>query len=80
MPDANFTGTLNVSELPAPAAIVAPVVPKLACPVVPVTVPQVAVPVGKHVAFALRVTPAGSGSLTVTLPAFDGPVFVTTTV
>jgi hypothetical protein len=27
--DANFTGTVNVSVLPAPAAIVAPVVPKL---------------------------------------------------
>jgi hypothetical protein len=70
----------EVSELPAPAPTVAPVVPKLVCPVVPVTVPQVAVPTAKHVAFAFRVTPAGNGSDTVTLVAFDGPVFVTTTV
>ena len=55
-------------------------VPKLVWPVVPVTVPQFDVPLATHVALALRVTPAGSGSDTVMLFAFDGPVFVTTTV
>ena len=77
---ANDTGTVNVSVLPAPAAIVAPVVPKLVCPVVPVTVPQFAVPLATQVAFALSVTPAGNGSESVTLFAFDGPALVTTTV
>ena len=80
IPAANFTGTVNVSELPAPAPTVAPVVPKLVCPVVPVTVPQVAAPAATHVAFAFRVTPAGNGSEIVTLPALDRPAFVTTTV
>ena len=47
---------------------------------VPVTVPQVAVPAATQVAFAFSVTPAGNGSVTVTLVAFDGPAFVTTTV
>ena len=54
--------------------------PKLVCPVVPVTVPQLAEPAATQVAFAVRVTPAGNGSESVTLPAFDGPAFVTTTV
>ena len=54
--------------------------PKLVCPVVPVTVPQFDVPVATQVALALSVTPAGNGSDTVTLPAFDGPPLVTTTV
>ena len=80
MPAANFTGTVKISELAAPAAIVAFVVPKLVCPVVPVTVPQVAAPTAAHVAFAFRVTPAGNGSETVTLAAFDGPALVTVTV
>ena len=66
--------------LAAPAAIVAPVVPKLVWPVVPVTAPQVAAPVGAHVALPPSVTPAGSGSATVTLLAFDGPALVTVTV
>ena len=78
--DANATGTVKVSALPAPAATVAPVVPKLACPVVPVTVPQFDVPLATQTALAPRVTPAGSGSVTVTLAAFDGPALVTTTV
>ena len=71
---------VNVRPLPAPAAIVAPVVPKLVCPVVPVTTPHVAAPLDTHVAFALSVTPAGKGSETVTLLALDGPALVTTTV
>ena len=79
-PDAKATGTVNVSLFAAPAAIVAPVVPKLVCPVVPVTTPQFAVPAATQVAFAFRVTPAGSGSVSVTLFAFDGPAFVTVTV
>jgi hypothetical protein len=60
-------------------ATVAPVVPKLLWPVVPVTVPQVATPLAT-VALAFRVTPAGNGSVTVTLLVFDGPALVTTTV
>ena len=80
MPDANDTGALNVRLLPAPAAIVAPVVPKLVCPVEPVTTPHVAAPLDTHVALALSVTPAGKGSETVTLLALDGPALVTTTV
>ena len=80
MPDANATGTVNVSELPAPTPTVAPVVPKLVWPVVPVTVPQLETPTATQVALALRVTPAGSGSETVTLIAFDGPALVTTRV
>ena len=79
MPAANDTGTVKVRLLPAPAAIVAPVVPKVVCPVVPVTVPQFAVPLAKQVAFALRFTPAGNGSESVTLFAFDGPALVTIT-
>ena len=71
---------MNVSELPAPAPTVAPVVPKLVWPVVPVTVPQFATPLATQVAFALSVTPAGSGSDTVALIAFEGPALVTTTV
>ena len=80
MPAAKATGALNVSELPAPAPSVAPVVPRLVCPVVPVTVPQVAAPAGTQAAFADSVTPAGSGSVNVTLPALDGPALVTTIV
>ena len=80
MPGAKATGTVNVSALPAPAPTVAPVVPKLFWPVVPVTVPHVAVPTATHVAFALRVTPAGNGSVTVTLLALDGPALLTVTV
>ena len=80
IPEANATGAVNVSLFAAPAGIVAPVVPNDVCPVVPVTVPQVAVPLATQTAFALSVTPAGSGSDTVTLFAFDGPAFVTVTV
>ena len=77
MPAANATGTVNTTLLPAPAAIVAPVVPKLVWPIVPVTVPQLAAPTGAHDAFADSVTPAGSASVTVTLAAADGPPLVT---
>jgi hypothetical protein len=80
MPGANDTGTVNVSELPAPAPTVAPVVPKLVWPVVPVTVPQFDAPAATQMALPVKVTPAGRGSATVTLFALDGPAFVTTTV
>jgi hypothetical protein len=80
MPAAKLTGTVNVSWLPAPAAMVAPVVPKLVAPVRPVTVPQVAAPAATQVAFADSVTPVGSASVTVRLPASLGPEFVTPTV
>ena len=80
MPEANATGTVNTILLAPPAPMVAPVVPNVDCPVVPVTAPQVAAPVGTHVAFALRVTPPGNGSETVTLLALEGPALVTVTV
>ena len=80
MPEANATGTVNTILLAAPAPMVAPVVPNDVWPVVPVTVPQVAAPVGTQDALALNVTPTGNGSETVTLPAPDGPAFVTVTV
>ena len=80
IPDANATGTVNVSVLAAPTPTVAPVVPKLVWPVVPVTVPQFAVPEATHVTFADNVTPAGNGSETVTPVAFEGPALDTTTV
>src|SRR5258706_3276211 len=75
--DANATGTVKVSELPAPAAIDAPVVPKLVCPVVPVTAPQAAAPAATQLALALSVTPDGKRSDTVVLVASDGPALVT---
>jgi hypothetical protein len=75
--DANATGAVNVSELPAPAPIDAPVAPKLVCPVVPVTVPQAAVPAATQLALALSVTPDGRGSDMVVLVASDGPALVT---
>ena len=80
MPGANATGTVNVSALPAPAPTVAAVVPKLVWPESPVTAPHTDVPAATHVTFAESVTPAGSGSVTVALFAFESPVFVTTTV
>ena len=69
-----------MSLFAAPAAIVAPLAPNAAWPLVPLTVPHVALPVATHVASADSVTPVGSGSLTVTLCASDGPAFVTTIV
>ena len=77
---ANATGAVNTSELPAPAAICAPVAPKLVWPARPVTVPQLALPFATQVAFAVSVTPAGNASLTVTLVASDRPPCVTVTV
>ena len=76
----NATGAENTSVFPAPAAICAPVAPKLVCPVSPVTVPQLALPIALHVALAVSVTPAGNVSLTVTLVASDNPPCVTVTV
>ncbi len=80
MPAAKPTGAVNTIVLPAPASTRADVAPKLACPVVPVTVPQLDVPFATHVAFAASVTPAGSGSVTVTFCASDSPVLDTVTV
>ena len=79
MPAEYATGAVKVRELPPPALIEAPVAPKLVCPALPVTVPQLAVPAGTHSGVAVSVTPAGSGSLTVTESAADGPPLVTTT-
>ena len=75
--DANATGTVKTSLSAAPAPSVAPVVPKLVWPVVPVTAPQPAAPLATQVAFADSVTPAGSASVRVTFAAPDGPPFVT---
>ena len=79
-PGANATGALNVSALPPPAPIDAPVVPNAACPEVPLTVPQLALPDGVHVTVALNVTPAGSASVTLTASASDVPPLETVTV
>ena len=79
MPAANATGTVNTSESPAPAPSVAPVVPKLVCPLLPVTVPHVATPLPVHVTVAVSVSPPAAHRLTVTLAASLGPVFVTVT-
>ena len=80
MPGANATGTVKTSALPAPASTRAAVAPKLVCPVVPVTVPQLDEPFARQTTFAPRVTPAGNGSVTVTLSALETPVFCTVTV
>ena len=77
---AKATGAVNTRELPAPAAIFAPVVPNSDCPVVPVTVPQLATPIATQDALAVRVTPAGNGSVTVILVASDKPPWVIVTV
>ena len=71
---------MNTSELPPPATIVAPVALKLVCPVLPVTVPQLAPPAATHVTSAVSVTPAGSVSATDTLSASVKPLSVTVTV
>src|SRR2546421_4591060 len=78
--EAKATGAVNVSVLPTPAAIEAPVVPKLDCPVAPVTAPQLAVPAATQLALARSVTPAGSVSETVVFVASDEPTFATTIV
>ena len=80
IPAAKATGTVNTIALAAPALTRAAVAPKFVWPVVPVTVPQLDVPPGAHVAFAASVTPAGSASVTVTFSASLRPVFVTVTV
>ena len=80
MPAANATGTVNTSVFAPPASTRAAVAPKLVWPVVPVTVPQLDVPLATQVAFAESVTPAGTASATVTLSASDSPVFATVTV
>ncbi len=80
IPAANATGAVNTSALAAPASMRASVEPKLVWPIVPVTVPQLDVPFATHVAFAASATPAGSGSVTVTLNASVTPVFATVTV
>ncbi len=79
VPAAMATGTVKTSESPAPAPSVAPVVPKLVWPMLPVTVPHVATPLPVHVTAAVSVSPAGNASVTVTLAASLGPVFVTVT-
>ena len=76
----NATGAVNTSEFPGPAAICAPVAPKLVCPASPVTVPQPALPIATQVTLAVSVTPGCSVSLTATLVASDNPPWVTVTV
>ena len=74
------TGAVKVIESPPPGPIEAPVVPKLASPALPVTVPQSAVPAATQSGAAVSVTPVGSRSLTATESAVEMPVLVTTTV
>jgi hypothetical protein len=76
--EANVTGTLKVSVLPAPALMLAPVAPALVPPAMPVTVPQWAVPATAQVTGPLRVTPVGRLSTTLTPVALPGPVLPTT--
>ncbi len=80
MLDANATGTVNTSELPAPAPITAPVALKLVPPKLPTTLPQLALPLAVHDTFAVSVKPAGRRSLTVRFCASLTPVSVTVTV
>ncbi len=80
MPDANATGIVKTIVFAPPASTRALVVPKLVCPVVPVTVPQLDVPFAAHVAFAASVRPGGNASLTVTSSASEMPVFSMVTV
>ena len=79
MPGAKATGTMNTIVLAPPAFTRAPVVPKLVCPVVPVSAPQLDVPFATQVAAAVSVSPAGSASVTVTANASVGPLFTTVT-
>ena len=76
---ANATGTVNLMELAAPALIRAPTAARLDCPALPVTVPQVALPVTAHVTLPPSTTPVGNASSTETLSASDAPVFTTVT-
>ena len=79
-PEAKATGTVNTSLSATPVGMLALVVPKLVCAAVPVTAPHAAAPLATHVASAVRETPAGNVSVTVTLLATDGPALVTVTV
>src|SRR4029453_14770926 len=80
IPAAKATGTVKTIVLAPPGTTTAPVVPKLVCPVVPVTVPQLDAPFATQIAFAVSVSPAGSASVTVTPDASVVPVFSTVTV
>ena len=71
---------MNTSELPPPLTIVAPVALKLVCPRLPVTVPQVELPLAVHVTLPVNVTPVGSASSTETSSASVKPVLATVTV
>ena len=79
IPGANATGTVKTIVFAPPASTRALVAPKLVCPVVPVTVPQLDVPFAMHVALAVSVTPGGSASVTVTSSASVVPVLATVT-
>ena len=76
MPAAKATGTFRVST-PVPAPSCAPVTPALVPPTTPCTVPQLALAEDAQVTVPAMVTPAGSGSLTVTATASLMPVFAT---
>src|SRR5438105_15020096 len=73
--DAKATGTLNTSELPAPAAIIAPLALKL--PLAVVTEPQVETPLALQTTLPFTATPAGSVSSTETSSASLDPVVAT---
>src|SRR5438105_6826570 len=64
---ANDTGADSTSAFAAPGATRAPVAPKLVWPLAPPTMPHVDVPFAVQLAAPDSTTPAGSGSLTVTL-------------
>ena len=80
IPESKATGTVKTNELPMPAPMLAPVVPKLVSPMPPVTVPQLALPFATQDTAAVSVTPAGSASVTVTSSASLAPVSVIVTV
>ena len=61
IPAANATGIVKTMVFAPPATITAAVVPKLVCPVVPVTVPQLDVPLATQSALAVSVRPTGRG-------------------
>ena len=62
-----------------PAGMLAPVAVKLLPPEVPLTLPQLALPLAVQVGVPVRVIPAGRLSATLTLVALLGPPLPTTT-
>jgi hypothetical protein len=74
---ANVTGTLRRRAWPLPGGSVAPLREALLPPLVPVVLPQLALPVAVQVGVAVSVTPLGRLLVIVRAVAVDGPALVT---